>query len=211
MGTIMGPMKVNSITHKTVLDLDKLEPEVRGKVEALEHALYSHTAGIAKSVLGIGKTLTELQEVLGPMQLFTYYLNRLAWLSTPTAYRYIAAYKRAKQLLPEAVVEKAIVAGMPLFSIDDKKPYGKYTEVLGLLPEPPSDEKGAEQWLYALRLKMKEVGHTPKRENGDRIVTVLARAYLKDPKGTVREWLRGLERRVTALVHKRQHHHQEAA
>lgn len=200
---IIGPMKVNSVTHRTVLDIEKLDPAVRDKVLELEQVLYVHTGNIGKSALGIGKTLSELHAILDPLKLFTFYLNRLAWLPQTTAYRYMAAYKRLHQRLPEVIVEKAIASGMSLFSYSDKRPYGKYTEALDMMPAPPEDAKEAESWIYTLRLKAKELGQQPTRDVKDRVATMLARAYLKDPKGSVKEWLKSFEPLIAALVKKR--------
>ena|SRR6267378_4327175 len=202
-GTIIGPMKMNSVTHKTILDVEKLDPAVRDKVMELEKELYVHVGAIGKATLSIGKTLTEIHDLLDPLKLFSYYLNRLSWIPTTTAYRYMAAYKRMGKRLPEMVIEKAIASGMPLFSLSDKRPYGRYTEALEKMPAPPEDEKGAEAWIYSLRIKVKEIGHRPMRDARDRIATTLARAYLKNPKGSVKEWLLGFVPLVSALVKKR--------
>ena len=197
---IIGPMTVNQMTHKTELDIEKLEPDVRGRLKELEAELYGQVEAVSKSALGIGKTLTEISNLLTPLHLFTFYLNRLVWLPASTAYRYMATYKRLGDKLPEVVVEKAIASGMPLFSYSDKRPYGRYTKALELMPEAPEDEEGAERWIYSLRLKVKELAHRPERDAREKVAEFLAAAYLKDPKGTVAEWLRSFAPRVKALV-----------
>jgi hypothetical protein len=200
---IIGPMTVNEVTHKTELDIEKLEPDVRERLKELEAELYGQVEAVSKSALGIGKTLTEIHNLLEPLHLFTFYLNRLVWLPASSAYRYMATYKRLGDKLPEVVVEKAIASGMPLFSYSDARPYGRYTKALEMMPEAPEDEQGAEQWLYTLRLKVKELGQRPVRDAQERVAEFLAREYLKDPKVSVREWMRSLEPLVAALVKKR--------
>ena len=200
--TLIGPIKVNGLTQKAVLDLEKLEPAVREKVEDLERQMYENAGNMARGALGIGRALVEIQALLEPMKLFTFYLNRAAWLPSSTAYRYMAAYKRLQGRLPEAVVEKAIASGMTLFGYSDKKPYGRYTRALEEMPAPPAEEREAEKWIYTLRLKAKELGQRPKREDRERIADVLTRAYLKDPRGTVKQWLLEFAPLVNARIKK---------
>lgn len=69
-----------------------------------------------------------------------------------SAYRYMETYKNAREAFPEQVLKAAIVYGLDILSYDKRRPLGKYTEVVALLPPPPNPEY-AEATRYIAQLK----------------------------------------------------------
>jgi hypothetical protein len=79
--------------------------------------------------------------------------------SERTAYRYMATFNNVSEKFSNPYILKAaIVRGLPILSYDEKRPLGKYTEAVRLLPPPRaiSDEKEANRYLDQLEQTQKE-------------------------------------------------------
>ena len=184
----------------TVFNLNQVEQKVSRQIQKLEAQLYQHVAEFGKSALGIGQILTEINALLEPRGMFTQYLNRLPWLSPRTAYRYMGAYKRSKELLPPAVVEKALVSGIHLFSYNDETPFGRYTEAMKHLPAPPTREADADMWLVRLQTEARKYHPTVAIPEIDRIAKMLYLAWKRTPDAPpFSQWLHRVSEKALAL------------
>lgn len=122
--------------------------------EQEQNAVVSEGKELAKSLLSygrsriaIGEHLTKLQGILEPHNLFGRFLKSFHF-SKRTAYRYIAGFKNARTILPEAVLEVAMSRGYNMIGDSDLKPLGVYTEAVRKLPPPVNpDPVQAETWL----------------------------------------------------------------
>jgi hypothetical protein len=180
------------------LNLEQLDKSLRTQVVVLEKRLLDAIKLVGHTQLAVGKILVEIQDLLQPLKLFVLYLNHLPWLSVATAYRYIAAYKRASEL-SQAVVEQAIATGVPLFGTTDEKPFGKLTEAVKAMPPAPSDAAGASEWLSDLRVKQRELA--PERENlhpMDKLARIIIAVYARETDQNVpfESWFSELSRKV---------------
>lgn len=186
------------------LDVDQLDAGLKAKVLALDAKVKATVKGIGHQQLALGKLLFELQQLLHPLKLFTLYLNTLPWFSIASAYRYIEAYKKAGEMSP-ALAEQAIASGVPLFGTTKDKPFGKLTEAVRAMPDPPRDEEGASRWLAELKVKQIALRFGTRKDDKltpiERLALHIFRVYDNlDDQPEFKVWWRELSTKVEALV-----------
>lgn len=108
------------------------------EMEAITLRLYHAAVGLVKSRLSVGKELSAARDALASKMKFSRYLRVNGFLAKSTAYQLMDGYKAASENLPQPIIERAIVRGMPLIGSEKDKPLGRYTESHRRLP-PPRD------------------------------------------------------------------------
>lgn len=99
------------------------------------------------SRIAIGEHLTKLRSILEPHNMFERFLKNFHF-SKRTAYRYIAGFENAKNLLPVNVVKMALARGYSIIGDTAARPLGVYTEAVAKLPPPANaTEVQASTWL----------------------------------------------------------------
>lgn len=132
-------------------DQELLKEETR----ELGAAILTHGA----SGLAIGEHLARINLLLTPYNGFYRYLKTFG-MSERNAYRYINGYNNAKQHWPDNVLKAAITRGLKIVSDSDKRPLGKFTESVRVLPPPRNpDPAQANKYLNEL------VAHTKERRS----------------------------------------------
>lgn len=131
--------------------------------EQLAFALYNY--GHAR--LAVGEHLSKIHEVLQPHNLFEKFLRNFHF-SKRTAYRYIAGFKNASNLLPEPVLKRAMARGFNIVGESDQKPLGIYTDAAKSLPIPANvDESKADVWLDQVEVLRKKARSTEMAAEGE--------------------------------------------
>jgi hypothetical protein len=148
----------DEVSGLEVINFKALDKETRGVVSKLTITLQSEMQKTFQSYLNIGRILSTIQGLLKPRGLFVPYVNTLPGFSQATAYRYIAAFENASQLLPETVLKKALVGGFDIIHPSKEKPFGKYQAAVDKIGMPPKDatDEQADAWLNEVRTAQKE-------------------------------------------------------
>lgn len=189
-------------------DPGKLGRTTRARLERLEHKLERARSAFGRQGLRIGEVLFKINALLAPHRMFNAYLQTVPWMPPATAYRFIRAFEFAKDKLSEPVLERVITSGLPMFGTETK-PYGRFTEAVGKVGDPPTSEKQADQWLEDVQrmYKKERVGHRRGKKRPQDIVSqcasVLLRYYrtLDGEKGLpARKFIGEVEEKFTALL-----------
>lgn len=97
---------------------DSLEKEEQDVVTAETSALDKALRDEGNARIAVGEHLYNIREVLEPKRVWNKFLLSITRFSRATAYRYISVYTAAKNLLPEPVMQAAMLRGMNRIDLD---------------------------------------------------------------------------------------------
>lgn len=199
----VGKTITDPISGKQVINFKILDSAVKKEVVSLTGQLQKAMVEFGTSGLRIGEILSKVEMLLKPRGIWTAYLNALPGFNIASAYRFIRGYNNAELRYTKPILNLVLSSGMDMLG-DDKKPYGKYTEVVKQLPPPKvsgdeaKDNATAQEWLTRVEAKYKEsrkkgAAKLPDAEalQKEAFSAVLKR-YEKVPKEKQLQWLRGL-------------------
>lgn len=158
----VGKTKLDPNSGRQVINFDLLEPQVRDRVVEITNNLRQAFADVRAGFLRIGKELSEAEMILKPRNLWVQYLNSFPNFKQAQAYRYINGYLVAQKHYPPAILDVILSTGMDMIGTKDR-PFGKYQEIVKLLPPPKDADSGkAVAWCNQVEKKYRE---SKKREN----------------------------------------------
>ncbi len=173
--------KVDTITVR------EMPPVIRQRVEFIQSQLTNARESMAKQRLRIGSLLVKLQSVLSPMGMFTPYLASLPWMPPANAYRYIKTYEHTAPMYSPTMLSKIMVSGLPIFWWSDEQPYGRYTEAVAKVGEPPTNgnDNDENKWLADVQATYKRTRKGRTRLTAgqvmERAASAIERTYAQSP------------------------------
>jgi hypothetical protein len=192
-----GKTIMDKISHKQVINMSLLEPNVREKVLELTVGLQKAFTDVRVGFLKIGQLLSEAEMILKPRGLFVNYLNSFPGFKQAQAYRYINGYMIANKHYPPAVLDSILATGIDMIGTKDR-PFGKYQEIVKQLPPPKDADAGkAQAWLNQVTAK-----YTESRKKANKVVdattlqkeafNAILKRYAQVPDRNQLQWIRKL-------------------
>lgn len=199
----VGKTITDPISGKQVINFKIMEPEVKKEVVSLTNQLQKDMIEFGASGLKIGNTLSKLELLLKPRGVWTAYLNSLPGFNIASAYRFIRGFRNAENRYTKPILNLVLSSGMDMLG-DDKKPYGKYTDVVKKLPPPKvtgddsKDIAQAQDWLtrvdanYKASRKKGAVKLPDSETLQKEAFSAVLKRYGKVPENKQLQWIRDL-------------------
>src|SRR5712691_5274573 len=199
----VGKTITDPVSGKQVINFKIMEPEVKKEVASLTGQLSKAMSDLGTSALRIGEILSKVELLLKPRGVWVAYLNSIPGFTQPSAYRFIRGFRNAENRYTKPILSLVLSSGMDMLG-DDKKPYGKYTDVVKKLPPPPvtgddaKDKDAASQWLTKVEASYRESRKKGAVKLADSVTlqkeafNAVLKRYGKVPEGKQLQWIRDL-------------------
>ena len=179
------------------LDLNTLDRDTRKWLLDKEQELGNQMIKFGRQGLEVARELYEIRERLLQERAWVPWLKRMG-IVTSTAYNLCAMWERSQGELGLAVTGEAIAQGIKIGGVTQRSPFGKYTDVVKLLPSPKKikSREEAREWLRLAQEKLKEIQIRPPKGKRSRLqsaINGLVDEYMDRKKPVdVEKWLAGV-------------------